>query len=381
MLLKLFLFIFFAFPIVAQAKQFLPRTLTHIVIDAQSGKTIDTKGADILCHPASLTKMMTLCLTFEALQQGKITLNTRFPTSKHASRQMQTKLGLRPGEMLNVRQLITAVAVKSANDAAVVLAEGLAGSENAFAKKMTDKAKSIGMKQTVFKNAAGVPNPNQVTTARDMATLSRYICVKYPKYTYFFKIKQTYIRGHLYKNTNKLLGVFAGMDGLKTGYTYASGYNLAASAVRTTKYGKKNRLIAVLLGGNTSKERNRMISNLLEKNFAKLGSPDSAIINPLDLKNSNNNLSTTDSTNSMDLIIEQAISKNPKTSSKDEKVVKKILKSLNTPLKSKSKKKTKVKKNQKANKKVVAQASKKSPKKEKTKTVKKHKKVQKQKKS
>lgn len=242
------------------------QVLTSIVVDHTSGAVLSEDGADLPHYPASLTKMMTLYLTFEALRAGRISTATRLPVSPEAARQPPSKLGLKPGTSIRVDDAIRALAVKSANDVARVLAEGLGGSEARFAQLMTYRARELGMTRTRFTNASGLPDELQRTTARDMAILSRRLITDFPEYYHYFGLPYFVWRGRTYHNHNRLLATYDGMDGLKTGYIRASGYNLAASAVRDGR-----RLVAVVLGGASSGERNREMARLLDEGFAHRG--------------------------------------------------------------------------------------------------------------
>ena len=239
---------------------------SSIVIDAHTGKVLHNEGADNITYPASLTKMMTLYLLFEALENGKISHNHKFRVSVNASRQGPTKLYLKPGEIIAVRDALLGIMTKSANDASVVVAEGLAGSEANFAARMNIKAKSLGMTNTHFCNASGLPNPNQKTTARDMAILSLALYKHYPRYYSYFQTKNFKFKGNNHANHNHLLGNVPGVDGIKTGWIIASGWNLSASAVRSGK-----RVIAVVLGGKTRLWRDKRVTELLDVGFNKLG--------------------------------------------------------------------------------------------------------------
>jgi D-alanyl-D-alanine carboxypeptidase len=248
-----------------------------IVIEANSGQVLEQEGADQICHPASLTKMMTLYIIFEALKAKKIRMDTQVPVSLHAARQIPSKLGLRPGEYVSIETIIKALVTKSANDASAAVAEYLGGSESNFAVMMTRKAKSLNMHHTIFKNASGVPNSQQITTARDMATLSRCLYLHFPKDCHHFRLQAFHHRGHVHRNHNHLLGKALGSDasikveGIKTGFVNASGFNLAASAVRVGRDHKPMRLIAVVLGGPNRHWRDRRVAELLETNFEKVG--------------------------------------------------------------------------------------------------------------
>ncbi|MEM7269085.1 MAG: serine hydrolase [Pseudomonadota bacterium] len=236
-----------------------------IVIDARNGEVLHSRSADKRLHPASLTKMMTLYLAFEAVKQGNLKLDTKVRVSRHARRQVPSKLYFSSKRRPTIRDLIRATAVKSANDAAVALGEAIAGSEGDFAKLMTDKAKRLGMKNTTFRNASGLSHKHQRSTARDMAILGRALFYDFPEYYNLFARKKTSAYGKTVWNTNRrLLASYRGADGIKTGYTNASGYNLVSSAKR----GKK-RVIAVVFGGRTSASRNRRIAELMDMGFAR----------------------------------------------------------------------------------------------------------------
>lgn len=242
------------------------RESASIVICAETGKVHHQANADAPIPPASLTKMMTLYLTFQALRDKRLHLDQMLPVSKHASRQSPCKLWLKPGSFISVRQAILGAVTKSANDATAVLAEALGGgSEAHFASKMTSCAHQLGMKNTVFKNASGLPSKHQITTARDMATLSRALYKHFPEYFKVFKEQKFSYKGQVHANHNHLLGKVKGVDGIKTGFTCASGFNLAASMVRDNK-----RIIAVVLGGESIKARDKKMERLLETTHAQL---------------------------------------------------------------------------------------------------------------
>src|SRR5208282_1168561 len=201
-------------------------------------------------HPASLTKMMTLYLTFESLESGQLHKTQSLRVSAHAASQQPSKLELAAGETITVEQAILALTVKSANDAAVVLAEAIGGSESEFAQTMTQKARELGMTGTTFRNASGLPNPGQVTTARDMAKLARALIRDYPQYYGYFSAREFTFQGNEIPTHNHVLVEYEGADGLKTGYIHSSGFNLVTSAVRNGR-----RLIGVVMGGQTSSQR------------------------------------------------------------------------------------------------------------------------------
>jgi D-alanyl-D-alanine carboxypeptidase len=229
------------------------------VVDAKTGKALHEANADGLRHPASLTKIMTLYMLFEQLEAGKVKLNTAMPVSAEAASQSPTKLGVRPGQTLEVEDAIKALVTKSANDAAVVIAEALAGDEDSFAKQMTRKARALGMNKTIFRNASGLPNDEQVTTAREQAILGLAIQERFPRYYRYFSLASFSYRGHAMANHNKLLGRVHGVDGIKTGYTRASGFNLVTSVRRSDRH-----IVAVVLGGTSGGQRDARMRTLIE---------------------------------------------------------------------------------------------------------------------
>ena len=240
-----------------------------IVIDAGSGEILYSANPDDRKYPASLTKMMTLYMVFDALKDGRLRLNQRLNVSRRASRQPPSKLGLKPSQGIKVKDAILALVTKSANDVSVVVAENLAGSEWRFARLMTKKARKLGMRKTVFKNASGLPNRGQKTTARDMAVLSVSLMRDFPEYYHYFSTEQFAYKGKEYGNHNKLLTDYPGVDGIKTGYIRDSGFNLVASAKREGR-----RLIGVVFGGRSSKARNTHMSQLLDRGFTTLAKRD-----------------------------------------------------------------------------------------------------------
>jgi len=243
-----------------------PRRYASIVVDADTLEIIHARQIDDMRYPASLTKVMTLYLAFDALNAGTLFLNEPVRVSTNAARTAPTKLGLRSGQTITVENLIQAIAVKSANDAAVVLAERLAGSEAAFAEQMTSKARSLGMMKTTFKTANGLPHPEQKTSARDMAKLASNILNNHRRYYHYFGQERFRYGSRTYKNTNGLLHWLNGVDGFKTGYTRDSGYNLIVSAQRDGR-----RLIAVVLGGASGTSRNSHMQDLIERGFNVMG--------------------------------------------------------------------------------------------------------------
>ena len=236
------------------------------IVDADTGTVMQSENAEAPRYPASLTKMMTLYLAFEALSKNKLSLNDMIPVSTHAASQPQTNISLQPGERIAVKDAILSIVVRSANDSAVTIGEALAGgSEDEFAKKMTQKARVLGMKHTVFQNASGLPDPEQHTTARDMAILGLALRKNYPQYFKFFKTESFSYRGLTYVTHNHVMTRYEGVDGIKTGYIRASGYNLVTSATRDNHH-----IIGVVLGGNTFRERDDLMIALLDKTFTRI---------------------------------------------------------------------------------------------------------------
>jgi D-alanyl-D-alanine carboxypeptidase len=229
-----------------------------IVVDANSGTVLHATNPDASRHPASLTKIMTLYLLFEQLEAGKLKLDSALKVSAEAAGQSPTKLGLKPGSTLAAEEAIKGMVTRSANDAAVVVAEAIAGSESDFAKLMTRKAQALGMKGTVYKNASGLPNDDQVTTARDQAILGRAIQERFPRYYKYFSIRSFTFRGQSISNHNHLLGKVDGVDGIKTGYIGASGFNLVTSVHRGGRY-----LVAVVMGGSSGASRDARMRDLI----------------------------------------------------------------------------------------------------------------------
>lgn len=235
-----------------------------MVVDAKTGRTLHAQNEDALRHPASVTKVMTLYLLFEQLERGKISLSTPFRVSANAARQAPSKLSLDPGETIEAEDAIKALVTKSANDIAVVVAEYLAGSEEAFAEQMTRKARALGMSRTVYRNASGLPDPEQVTTARDLTILARAIQDRFPRYYRYFQTRVFNYAGQAYRNHNKLLGRVEGVDGIKTGFTRASGFNLMTN-VRTDD----RHLVAVILGGRSGASRDQAMASLVQSNLPR----------------------------------------------------------------------------------------------------------------
>lgn len=241
---------------------------SSMVMEARSGRVISSVNPDELRHPASLTKMMTLYMTFEALRDRRISLGQRVPVSAHAASMSPTKLGVPAGGGLSVEEAILGLVTRSANDAAAALGELLGGSEARFARVMTLRARALGMRQTVFRNASGLPDPDQVTTARDMAVLGRRLVFDFPQEYKYFATQQFRFRGQVLRNHNNLLETYPGTDGIKTGYIDASGFNLVSSTMRGNV-----RLIGVVMGGARGYERDLHMAALLDQGFAKLDVP------------------------------------------------------------------------------------------------------------
>ena len=239
------------------AEGYSPPT-SAIVVDGNTGAVLHASNAEALRHPASLTKIMTLYLLFERLEAGKIKLDTPLKVSEHSSEQAPTKLGLKPGQTIAVEDAIKAVVTKSANDAAVAIAENLGGDEETFAKLMTEKAHALGMSRTTYVNASGLPDDDQVTSAQDQALLGRAIQERFPRYYKYFSTEAFVYHGIAMRNHNHLLGVVGGVDGIKTGYTHASGFNLVTSVHRDGRY-----IVAVVLGGRSSSERDAHMRELI----------------------------------------------------------------------------------------------------------------------
>src|SRR5258705_3049424 len=237
---------------------------SSIIVDGNSGAVLASNNPDGIRRPASLTKIMTLYLLFERLDAGKMKLDTEMDVSEHASEQAPTKLGLKPGQTLKVEDAIKGLVTRSANDAAVVIAEAIAGDEDEFAKLMTRKARALGMSKTTYRNASGLPNDDQLTTARDQATAGRPIQDRYPRYYRYFATTVFNYRGQSIRNHNRLLGNVEGIDGIKTGYTRASGFNLVSSMRRGNRH-----LVGVVLGGRSGGSRDAPLRNLPAENLDK----------------------------------------------------------------------------------------------------------------
>lgn len=235
-----------------------------ITVDASTGKVIYARNIDSKRFPASLTKVMTLYLMFQEIEAGRMTFSTPMKVSKHAAAQQPSKLGLRVGSTIKARDAMLALITKSANDAAMVVAEHIGGSQKGFAKRMTRQARAMGMTRTTFTNPNGLPDRRQVTTARDMATLGLRIQRDFPKYYKNFATRTFKYRNRKYRNHNRLLGRVKGVDGIKTGYTRASGFNLLSSRA----VGRR-RVVAVVIGGRSGRSRNAFMTKILKRDLKK----------------------------------------------------------------------------------------------------------------
>ncbi|MGO9674613.1 MAG: serine hydrolase [Methylocella sp.] len=236
------------------------RNFAAIVVDGNSGRTLYARNEDDPRHPASITKVMTLYLLFEQLERGRLSLDSQLRVSAHAAAQKPTKLGLRPGATITVEDAIKAVVTRSANDMAVTIAEAIGGDEEHFAELMTRKAQELGMSGTRFVNASGLPDDAQITTARDLAILGRAVQERFPRYYHYFSTHAFYYAGATILNHNHLMDRVEGMDGIKTGYTRASGFNLLTSVKRDGRY-----IVAVVMGGASAASRDRTMADLIEE--------------------------------------------------------------------------------------------------------------------
>ena len=245
-------------PAAAKAK------FSALAVDARTGDILFSSDPDGLRHPASLTKVMTLYILFEEMKAGRLTLDSRLTVSRYAAGRPPTKLGVKPGQTVSVADAIKALITLSANDVAVAIGENIEGSEAAFARRMTNTARSLGMSRTTFRNASGLPDPKQVTTARDMATLGLRVQRDFPQYYPYFRTTSFTFGKRTIRSHNRLLGRFEGTDGIKTGYIRASGFNLTTSAKRGNK-----RIIGVVMGGRTGRARDNYMIAMLNKAFPK----------------------------------------------------------------------------------------------------------------
>lgn len=244
------------------------RRYASVIIDADTGEVVYERQANAPRIPASLVKMMTLYMTFEALASGKLKMNQQLRVSKTAAGRSPTKLGLKAGSTIKVEDAILSLITKSANDSATVLAEALSSNEPKFARAMTIRGRKLGMKRTSFRNASGLPNRRQRSTAFDMAVLARALIRDFPQHYHYFATQKFRYGKKVYKNHNKLLTSYVGADGIKTGYTRASGFNVAISAKRNNR-----RLIGIIIGGRSGRSRDQHTTKLLNEAFAKLDKP------------------------------------------------------------------------------------------------------------
>jgi D-alanyl-D-alanine carboxypeptidase len=245
-----------------------PTKYSALVVDASSGETLYQVNATAVRYPASLTKMMTLYLLFEALEQGRVSKTTEIPVSSFAARQPPSKMGIKTGQTIDVESAILALTVKSGNDCAVAVAEYLGGTEGEFAAQMTAQARALGMTGTVFRNASGLPDPEQRTTARDMAILGMALRSRFPQHFHYFSERDFAFRGRTVRGHNDMLGRVEGVDGIKTGYIKASGYNIVTSVQRGSR-----RLIVVVMGADSARARNAHVEELIERYMRPAASP------------------------------------------------------------------------------------------------------------
>ena len=252
-------FIALSLPASASAKY------ASFVVDADTGEVLHAVNEDTRNYPASLTKMMTLYLLFERLESKRWSMGTDLKVSARAAAQPASKIGFRPGETITVKEAIQALVIKSANDVATVVAENMSGSERNFALKMSAKARALGMSQTTFRNASGLPHRSQLSTAKDMYILARALLRDYPQHYHYFSQVDFALNGRTYETHNDLLNTYPGADGFKTGYIRASGFNLVASATRNGR-----RIIGVVFGGRSSRQRNQHMASLLDEGFTTL---------------------------------------------------------------------------------------------------------------
>ena len=239
-----------------------PNLDAALIVDAPTGEVLYARNEDAIRHPASLTKMMTLYVVFDKLRAHKISLDTTIPVSPYAASQPRAHLHIHPGDTMTIEAAIKAVVVCSANDVAVALAEGVAGGEPQFVELMNAKAREIGMTHTYYTNASGLPDPSQVTTADDLALLARHLIYDYPEYFPYFRTPSVTWNGRDYNTHDALLGNYKGVDGIKTGYIDASGYNLVTSIERG-----RTRLVAVVMGGVSPTRRDAEMVDLLNSIF------------------------------------------------------------------------------------------------------------------
>ncbi len=253
-----------------------PTRYSALVIDASTGVMLYQSEANARRYPASLTKMMTLFLLFEAMNQGRVSTTTEIPVSANAARQPPSKMGIKAGQTIDVESAILALAVKSGNDVAVAVGEFLGGTEEAFAAQMTARARALGMSGTVFRNASGLPDDDQYTTARDMALLGMALRRNFPQHFHYFSNRDFMFRGRLIRGHNDLIGRVDGVDGIKTGYIRASGYNIVTSVTRGSK-----RLIIVVMGADSARARNDHVEELIERYMGGSNKPSASLLSSM----------------------------------------------------------------------------------------------------
>ncbi|MEQ1941217.1 D-alanyl-D-alanine carboxypeptidase family protein [Mesorhizobium sp. VNQ89] len=253
-----------------------PTKYSALVIDASTGVMLYQSEANARRYPASLTKMMTLFLLFEAVNQGRVSTTTEIPVSANAARQPPSKMGIKAGQTIDVESAILALAVKSGNDVAVAVGEFLGGTEEAFAAQMTARARALGMSGTVFRNASGLPDDDQYTTARDMALLGMALRRNFPQHFHYFSNRDFMFRGRLIRGHNDLIGRVEGVDGIKTGYIRASGYNIVTSVTRGSK-----RLIVVVMGADSARARNDHVEELIERYMGGSNKPSLSMLSSM----------------------------------------------------------------------------------------------------
>ena len=261
----------------AKARNAAKPRYAAIVVDAQTGEILHSENPDALRYPASLTKIMTLFMIFEAIDRKKIRFDTEWRVSAFAAGQSPTKLGLQAGRTIPVRDVVLGLITKSANDAAVVAAENLAGTEQAFAAQMTERARKLGMSRTTFRNASGLPNPGQQTTAADLSRLARALIRNFPHHYQLFSTSHFTYAGTTHHNHNRFMQWYDGADGLKTGYIHASGFNLAASATRNDR-----RLVGVVMGGPSAGWRDDRMGQIMDAAFARRQKDRKPVLQALD---------------------------------------------------------------------------------------------------
>lgn len=252
------------FLLINVANAIVPSKKASLVVDMHNGKVLHSKNAHELRYPASLVKMMTLYLTFKKINSGELSLDKKLSISKKAASMQRTNLSLKAGGTITVRKAILGLIVHSANDAAVVLAEAIAGSESKFAILMTEQAKKLGMKDTAYYNASGLPNKKQKTTASDQAKLAMALRRDFPQFFPWFSVTSFSFNGKTYNSHNRVLRDYKWATGLKTGFINDSGFNIATTANKNGQH-----LVGVVMGENTSKERDKLVVSLLDKGFAK----------------------------------------------------------------------------------------------------------------